>query len=291
MSQVILKNETITVTIDTAGAEMTSIRSAAGKEYLWSGDPQYWKRHAPVLFPLVGSVWNKEFRVGDQTYAMGQHGFARDMEFELTSATETEAWFRLTSSEETLAKYPYEFILDIGYRLGENSVENIWRVTNPAQTPLDFSIGGHPAFVCPQEEGEKQTDYRLWFDTTEPMTSAIIRQGGCVSDEKKTIVTEDGYLPIDAHLFDDDALIIEYDQCHQVALVNPAGQKYLTVSFTAPLFGVWSCPGKNAPFVCIEPWYGRCDAMGYEGQWKDRTWGNTLQAGETFEGAFTVEIA
>ena len=279
------------VAIDTAGAEMTSICSAEGKEYLWSGDPQYWKRHAPVLFPLVGSVWNKEFRVGEKAYPMGQHGFARDMEFEVLSTTDTEAWFRLTSSEETLAKYPYEFVLDIGYRLGENSVENIWRVTNPAKEPLHFSIGGHPAFVCPRKEGDKQTEYRLWFDTKEPMTSAIIREGGCVSEEKKTIVTEDGYLSIDAHLFDDDALIIEHDQCHKVALVDTDGVHYLTVSFRAPLFGVWSCPGKNAPFVCIEPWYGRCDSMGYEGQWKDRTWGNVLQAGETFEGAFTVEIA
>jgi len=113
MSQIVLKNDTITVAIDNAGAEMTSIQSAAGQEYLWSGDPQYWKRHAPVLFPLVGSVWNKEFRVGEKTYAMEQHGFARDMEFTVIDATETEAWFRLTSNEETLAKYPYEFVLEI----------------------------------------------------------------------------------------------------------------------------------------------------------------------------------
>ncbi len=291
MAQIILQNQTIRVTIDQNGAEMISLQNAQGKEYLWCGDAAYWKRHAPVLFPLVGSVWNKEFRAKGRTYTMGQHGFARDMEFAILSATEEECWMRLTSNETTLAKYPYEFILDIGYRLGENRVENIWRVTNPAGEVLHFSIGGHPAFVCPDVEGAAQSDYSLYFDTKEPMTSAVITEGGCVGTPIKTITTKDGYLPIDSHLFDDDALIIEHDQCHQVALVDPQGKHYLTVSFTAPLFGVWSCPGKNAPFVCIEPWYGRCDSVGYDGDWADRTWGNTLQPGEVFEESFTVEIA
>lgn len=289
MAEIILKNDTIAIAVDSCGAELTSIKSG-GKEYLWNGDPAYWKRHAPVLFPLVGSLKDRQYRLDAKTYVMNQHGFARDMEFSVLEESENECWFRLTENMATMTVFPYAFILDIGYRIAERTVETIWRVKNPANTPLHFSVGGHPAFVCPQTPGEEQSAYRLRFDTEKPLVSSVIGAGGLVQSEKKIYETEEGFLDIDAHLFDGDALVIENHQAHRVSLVNPAGTEYVTVSFDAPLFGIWSCPGKNAPFVCIEPWYGRCDAQDFTGTWEERTWGNTLQPGETFEGGFRVEV-
>ena len=291
MALTVLKNETLSVAVDSHGAEMVSIQNADGREYLWNGDPLYWKRHAPILFPLVGSLKNKQYRIGDKVYPMNQHGFARDLEFAHLSATETECWFRLTESMASLLVYPYEFVLDVGYRLGESCVENLWRVHNPASRPLHFSLGGHPAFVCPQRPGERQSSYQLHFDTQGPLVSRVIGEGGLVQEAAaKTVPLADGFLPLDEHLFDDDALVFEGDQAHQVSLVNPDGVAYVTVRFDAPLFGVWSCPDKEAPFVCIEPWYGRCDAMDFDGEWSERAWGNTLNPGETFEAKFTIEI-
>ncbi len=291
MARTVLKNGTIEVTVDSHGAEMVSLKDSQGREYMWNGDPAYWKRHAPVLFPLVGSLKNKQFRVGGKTYPMNQHGFARDLEFSLLSTDGKECWFRLTENMATLTVYPYAFTLDIGYRIGDNWVENIWRVANPGSRPLHFSLGGHPAFVCPLRLGEKQSDYGLRFDTKKPLSCSVIGEGGLIERTAvKTIETENGLLPIDEHLFDDDALVLEHHQAHRVSLVDPEGKDYLTVSFDAPLFGVWSCPGKQAPFVCIEPWYGRCDAADFEGGWEEREWGNTLQPGEVFEGAFRVTL-
>ena len=290
MALTALKNETVSITVDSHGAELVSLQNGAGKEYLWNADPLFWKRHAPILFPLVGGLKDKQYRLGDKIYPMNQHGFARDLEFDLLSCTDTECWFRLTENMATLTVYPYAFILDIGYRLGDGCVENIWRVTNPASRPLYFSLGGHPAFVCPQTPGEKQSRYLLHFDTDKPLKSSVIGEGGLVQPGFKTIETDHGFLPIDKHLFDEDALVIENNQAHRVSLVNPEGKKYVTVSFDAPLFGVWSCPGKEAPFVCIEPWYGRCDAADFTGTWEERAWGNVLQPGEVFEGGFKVEI-
>lgn len=290
MARKVLKNDTVTITIDTCGAELVSLKDARGREYIWSGDPAYWKRHAPVLFPLVGSLRDKQYRLGKKVYPMSQHGFARDMEFSLLSADENECWFRLAENMATMTVYPYEFILDIGYRLGDNCVENIWRVANPASRPLHFSLGGHPAFVCPREKGRSQTEYSLRFDTEEPLVCSVIGEGGLIQPQTKTIATEKGLLPIDSHLFDDDALVIEHHQAHRVSLVDPEGQEYLSVSFDAPLFGIWSCPKKQAPFVCIEPWYGRCDAADFEGSWEERVWSNTLEPGEVFEKSFRIGL-
>ena len=124
---VTLGNNIITVSVKEHGAELCSIRKGE-VEYLWQADPAFWGRHSPVLFPIVGSVWEKKYRVGETEYEMGQHGFARDMDFELVSVGDTEVWYRLESSEKTLAAYPWPFVLEIGYRLEGNSVKVLWKV-------------------------------------------------------------------------------------------------------------------------------------------------------------------
>lgn len=285
-----ISNEKITIQIDSMGAELKSLKeTASGREYMWSGDPQYWKRTSPVLFPLVGGLQDGVYRQDGREYPMGQHGFARDMEFKLKSQVASEIWFALESDEETLAKYPYPFILELGYELAERTVIVKWRVRNPAKERMYFAIGGHPAFLCPIEEGARQTDYRIRFDQKERVESSAL-ENGLVSGETTDYKLTDGILPVTEHLFDADALVIEHDQAHSVALVKPDGAAYLTVTFDAPLFGIWSPPKKNAPFICIEPWYGRCDRAGYAGEWKDREWMQTLDAGEIFETEYKVTV-
>ena len=256
---------------------------------MWEGNPVFWKRTSPVLFPLVGGLKNGEYLHDGRRYPMGQHGFARDRQFQLKSQTNREIWFALESNEESLQEYPYEFLLELGYELQENMVIVKWKVTNPASGELHFSIGGHPAFRCPILEDTKQTDYRIRFDTKEKVTSGII-QNGLMSDEKEVYPLENGYLQITEHLFDRDALVIEEDQSKEVALVKPDGRVYLTVRFDAPLFGIWSPPGKNAPFICIEPWYGRCDDIDYTGTWEERKWGQRLAPGESFEASYQIIV-
>ena len=135
-----LKNDVLTVEVSEHGAELQSIRKGT-TEYLWQGDPAYWGRRSPVLFPIVGSVWEKRYRVNGTEYELGQHGFARDMKFVLVSQTEDEVRYRLESDEETLKKYPYPFVLEIAYRLHGSSVDVIWEVTNPASEEMYFQIG------------------------------------------------------------------------------------------------------------------------------------------------------
>ena len=284
-------NDKLTIQVDSMGAELKSLKKiATGEEFMWEGNPAFWKRTSPVLFPLVGAVKDGEYRSGGQCYQMGQHGFARDMEFKLKSQTNREIWFSLESTKETLAIYPYSFLLELGYELQENVLAVKWKVTNPSDKEMYFSIGGHPAFRCPIVEDTKQTHYRIRFDTKEEVSAGIL-QNGLMSDKRETYPLGNGEMQITEHLFDKDALVIEENQAHQVSLVKPNGQPYLTVEFDAPLFGIWSPPGKKAPFICIEPWYGRCDAVDFTGTWEERKWGQHLDAGGVFEASYRVRIS
>lgn len=285
-----ISNDKITLQVDSLGAEAKSLKSVPdNREYMWHGDPAYWGRTSPVLFPIVGGLKGGAYRVDGREYPMGQHGFARDMEFQLKSQVASEIWFSLSSDEETLKKYPYPFLLELGYELTGRTVVVKWRVTNQAEAPIWFSIGGHPAFLCPIDPGTDQTQYKLLFDGKDQVVSSCIEKG-LLGKGKKTYALRDGALPITADLFDNDALVIEGNQAHSVALARPDGTPYLTVSFDAPLFGVWSPPKKKAPFICIEPWYGRCDSLDFTGDFKEREWVEELSRG-VFEASYRITIA
>ena len=284
-----IRNESLTLEIDAHGAEMKSLTdNRTGQEYLWCGDAAYWGRTSPILFPLVGNYREKQSCFDGKWYSLSQHGFARDMDFELVSEKGDEIWFALEDSPETLEKYPFGFRLELGYRLQGRAVEVLWKVTNKNDREMYFSIGGHPAFNCPLREGEKQTDYRIGFDTCEPLTASVLDENGTVSERTKVLELTDGMLQITDSLFDEDALIVEHDQAHKVALYTPEGEKYLEVRFEAPLFGIWSPAGKHAPFVCIEPWYGRSDRADFGQKLEEREWGNVLKAGEIFTAVYQI---
>ena len=137
-----LSNNQLILHIQEKGAEMCSlIQRTTNQEYIWEGAPEYWKRHAPVLFPIVGSVWGGEYRVEGKTYRLPQHGFARDTVFEVVSTTKEKAIFRLKSSSQTQEVYPYSFILNIAYELQENTVKITWTVENPSDETIYFQIG------------------------------------------------------------------------------------------------------------------------------------------------------
>lgn len=286
----ILTNGIIEITVNSKGAELASLKDCqTGREYMWQADPAFWGRTSPVLFPVVGAFKDGEFRTKGQTYRMGQHGFARDMEFMLTRQSEDEIWFCLTDKDETWEKYPYAFGLEIGYKLEERSVKVLWKVSNPAEETLYFSIGGHPAFGAPARKADEITCY-VQFKGKERVVSRKL-SGGLATNELKTWELDaDGVLAVTEEVFANDALVVEDSGCQEVALLDASHKPYLTVAFDAPLFGIWSPPGKNAPFICIEPWYGRCDHECFTGNLEERIYGNKLQAHGTFEAAYTITV-
>lgn len=297
----ILENDFLRVEADSFGAELKSVISKKdNREYLWQADKTFWGRTSPVLFPFVGSMKNKEFILNGRHYPMGQHGFARDMEHSLTSRTEDTLWFQLSSNDETKDRFPFDFLLEIGYRLTGNCVKVLWRVTNPSGETLPFSIGAHPAFNCPACGEESKEGYRISFAKyDENQTLIPLREihhhgntldTGLAITEDITLPLENGQARITPDFFDRCTYMIEGNQANSVGLVDRNGRQFITVLFDTPLFAIWSPEKKNAPFICIEPWYGRCDHVDFDGDLFAREYTNLLDAGQVFEASYTIQF-
>lgn len=308
----ILENDRLKVEIDSFGAELKSVKSKENdREYMWYADKKYWGRTSPVLFPFVGSLKNKEYTAKGNKYPMGQHGFARDMEHTFVSRSDDTIWFELRSSEETIAKYPYEFVLKIGYQLIDNAVKVLWEVENDSDESLPFSIGAHPAFICPVDEADSKEGYSISFgkfakaggnsinnivvdkDVTQVALEQVHHHGntrdtGLAITEDLVIDLKDGKCPITEGFFDRCTYMIEGNQANSVGLIDPDGNEFVKVIFDTPLFAIWSPEEKNAPFVCIEPWYGRCDHVDFEGDIEEREFTNKLGIGEKFHAEYVM---
>ena len=312
--QYILENDVLRITVNSFGAELKSVfHKNEEKEYMWQADPKFWGRTSPVLFPFVGSLKNKEYFVKGTAYPMGQHGFARDMEHRLILETKDSLWFSLKSSPETLAKYPFVFELRIGYQLTENRVKVIWEVENPSAETLPFSIGAHPAFFCPRFGEPDKAGYQLTFGKfsspavhcetnieINPENATIpvkeihhhgnTRDTGLALTEDLVLPLTEGACSITADFFDRCTYMIEGNQANSVGIKDPSGREYITVLFDTPLFAIWSPEEKNAPFLCIEPWYGRCDHKDFQGELKEREFTNFLPGGETFHSEYVMKF-
>ena len=310
----VLENDILRITVNSFGAELRSVfHKKENREYMWQADKKFWGRTSPVLFPFVGSLKNKEFTAKGKTYPMGQHGFARDMEHNLISQTEDSLWFSLKSSPETLEKYPFAFELRIGYQLTENAVKVLWEVENPSDEILPFSIGAHPAFFCPRDNESDKTGYQLTFgkfaqpdnntdqhieiqpeDALVPVNEihhhGNTRDTGLALTEDLILPLKEGACNITPDFFDRCTYMIEGNQANSVGIKTPFGEEYITVLFDTPLFAIWSPEEKNAPFLCIEPWYGRCDHVDFHGNLEEREFTNFLPGKETFHSEYVMKF-
>ena len=302
-----IENEKLKIQVSDHGGELISIiKKETGQEYIWNADAAYWGRHAPVLFPIVGGLKNKTYRYNKKEYILGQHGFARDMEFELASKAECEIWHRLCSNESTKEVYTFDFELETGFRLFQNQVIALWRVQNRSTKEMYFSIGGHPAFFCPpviKEESDpgfdcckQRTKCEILFEGVSVLNTRMLENGLAAANleqlklEKKIVDGKQyGGIFVTEDLFDRDAYIIEEHQTREVALAGPDGKIFLAVKFDAPLFGLWA-PKKNAPFVCIEPWYGRCDGVDADQIFENKAYINRLEPGQVFNKNYHICI-
>lgn len=287
-----LSNSILTVQIAEHGAELQSIKKD-GKEYLWQGDAKFWGRRSPVLFPIVGRVWNNKYRHAGNTYEIGQHGFAHDMDFKLTYKEDKGAVYWLESTPDTLGKFPFPFRLLVGYLLEENKITVKWRVENLGAMDMYFQIGAHPAFYFPEFDAATKDRGFFVFDRKSDLEYIMPTEKGCVSPERHVLkLNKEGLMPIDIHTFDCDTYIFDNKQLKKITLLDKKKKPHISLEFNSPLVALWS-PTKthpDCPFVCIEPWYGRCDSVGYSGELKDREWIQKLEPKETFDVEYKIII-
>lgn len=306
MADYSISNEKISIIVSEHGAELRSIkRLTDGREYMWCGDAKYWNRVSPVLFPFVGKLKDQSYKYKGQVYSgVPQHGYARDCDFAPAEKSEDTLWFELKADEFWKEKYPFDFLLRIGYRIDGYKVYVMWDVKNLGNEEMYFSIGAHPAFYCGINASDFVKENGKEENTADPKIGAgidfnkdiktvrcdILNDKGVLGDRTKDLILNKGILKITEGLFEEDALIMESGDLSRISLLDKEGKAYLNVSFNAPMLGIWSPVGKNAPFVCIEPWYGRCDRFSFDKELQDREYGNSVAPGESFAREYIIEI-
>lgn len=292
-----IENQYLKISICEKGAELQGIYDKEmEKETLWNGDKKFWERRSPILFPNVGRHYENHYLYKGQRFDTVQHGFARNMDFECVEETKDTVVFQLKDTEETRISFPFAFLLKITYKLTGRSLEVLWDVENRNQEIMYFTIGGHPGFQVPVLENTEQTDYKLLFKKNQEtlVYRLVCGTTGTADGEKvynlplKTYGEYEG-CDIGEHMFDKDALIFDDSQFVCAGIGYPDGTPYITMTcegFTN--FGIWSMPG--APFVCLEPWMGRCDDYGFQGEISEKKDIIALKPEAVFHQAYTVTV-
>lgn len=286
-----IQNDLIAVTISTLGAEMQSLKTADGIEYLWQGDPNYWSGRAPVMFPWVGRLLNGQHRHNGKLYEMGIHGFARKQPFICTAQSETAVTLTLTENPETCKQYPFAFRFSVTYALEENTVKVTFKVENTGTQTMHFAWGGHPGFNVPLVAGETMADYELEFSQEcRPDRILFSRENVLVDGSCPYPLRERKKLTLSHDLFDDDAIFLAH-AAKAVTMRSKKSGKGVSLSYPDMNYlGLWHAPKTNAPYVCIEPWSSLPAREGVVEDFACRS--DLLHAapGETKETIWTIQV-
>lgn len=283
-----IQNQYLTAIIKAEGAELCELMDHDHVQYIWTADKAYWGRHTPILFPLVGKVTGNAYTVGDETFTLGQHGFARDCTFEVAHQTETALTFVLHSNDQTRLLYPFDFTLKVTYSLEKSTLAIGYEVINEGQGEMPFKIGAHPGFRCPLFEDEKMEDYTITFEKEEEARFMPLTPEGYFNREEGTMMTTP--LVVSPELFAKDAIVLADFTSKYLTLSSTKHDKSIEVGFeNFPFLGIWS-PATPSPFVCIEPWYGHADYEDEASDFMTKTDLNRLMPQETFTCTHTITI-
>ncbi len=283
-----IENEFLRVGVVSAGAELTSLlNKQTGIEHMWEADPAFWSKRSPVLFPIIGSLKKDTYYFNEKSYSLGRHGFAREKAFQLTEQTPDSLTFLLTDDADTRQHYPFSFRLEIIYQLSTEKLSVTYRVSNPGSESLYFSIGGHPAFRVPMEQGLHYEDYFLDFDQEETAPRWPISAEGLIETEPMPLLKQTKRLPISKSLFMQDALVFKSIRSHRITLGSEKSTHGLVFEYQDfPFLGIWAA--KQANFICIEPWCGIADSVNSKQQLTGKEGINMLSPGERFERNWSV---
>jgi galactose mutarotase-like enzyme len=282
-----IRSPAVEVQIDPQGAQLSSLRDAQGRDYLWHGDPAIWAGRAPILFPIVGALNDGHFRIGARRFQLGRHGFARGSRFAVIEQGAGSATFRLQSTAESLAVYPFPFRLEIEYRLEGHTLAITTSVFNTGEARMPASLGYHPGFLWPLPGSDRASHY-IEFDNDEPAPIRRIDAHGLLRPERFPTPIVGRRLTLEDTLFRDDVVILDTFTSRRARLCNENGPR-IEVGFPAARYlGLWTKPG--APFICIEPWQGITDPASHAGELFDKPGIFIVEPGASHSFGMTIEI-
>lgn len=285
-----IENDFLEAKINSIGAELCSLVSkTTQQQYMWHGDAGIWAGTAPVLFPIVGALKEGSCMYKDQEYAIPKHGFIRNNEnLEVKQLSASSITFSYKYSDKTLVIYPFRFEFRVTFRLEGNKLMIDHKVINSGEEEMLFSLGGHPAFKCPLQEGEDYSDYYIEFEEAEHDVRHLLSENGLTNGKTREVLNDSNKLPLTHTLFDEDALIFKNLKSRKATLKNTKNSKQLVVCYPGfDYMGIWAKP--NGDFVCIEPWLGITDAEDSTRKLEEKEAMLKLNKGE-FEATYSFEI-
>ena len=285
-----LSTPSLTASVRTLGGELVSLKDQAGTEYIWQGDPAFWSGQNPILFPIVGSLKDGQVDIGGHAFGMNRHGFARQSEFTPAGQGPDYAVLELRESPETLARFPFPFVLQVRHQLLENGFSTTFAVENPGPAPLPFCIGAHTAIRCPLLGGERFEDYELMFDQPEDADTLLLTPQGLLRGGGREPMLRGGKVTLDYETFRRlDTLIFQGLRSQRVSLRHKETGRGVSLDFRGfPMIAFWTKPG--APFLCMEPWHGCAAYTGETGRFQDKPHALTLAPGEWKELTYTFTL-
>jgi len=278
-----IKNEFLTVAISTLGGELQSIRDTSGREYLWQGDPAFWGKRAPNLFPYTGRLTEGKCTYRGQEYPMPKHGFLMSREMKVERAEEHGCTLLLRSDEETLRAFPFEFAFRIHYFLEGNTLTCRYHVTNFTDYTMYFGLGAHPAFAV---DADKFDGYSLRFLSGETPLKVALSDDGYVLNERTPYPLDNCTLPLGGYPFEDSLAFTAMPKA--ATLMDEAGKPIFTMEY-ADFDNLVLWRMANAPFFCIEPWCSLPSRKGIVEELSTQPGLVALEEGD-FKAAFKIKL-
>lgn len=286
-----IRNDHITVTVSEQGAELQSIRSSDGTEYLWQGDPAYWSDRAPNIFPYVARLTKGCYYLDGSLHRMDIHGIALYNRFRCIREQGNALVMELADSPATYASYPRHFSFQVIYALDQNTLSITFRTENRDEKPMYFGIGGHPGFRVPLSDGVRFEDYLLRFhEPCQPSRVCFTEDCFVTGHTQPFMLEQDQILPLRHDLFDSDAIVLS-GMSRAVTLESEANGRSVTVSFPdMPYLGIWHMPHTDAPYICIEPWSSLPSTKDQIAVFEEQSDLLTLEPGRYSENTWTIRI-
>ena len=289
----VLENERFRVEISEMGAELTSFKSkTTGTEYVWQADPVAWKRHAPILFPIVGRLKDKTYTADGKAYEITQHGFGRDLEWQANRESDTCVSFTLMPNDYTKKMYPWDFKCTVRYTLDGASLKKEHITENCSDSTMYYEVGGHDAYNLCWQDGEQITDYYVAFEGVDALSRIVTDESVMLTRERVSVPLVEGRLPITRGLFADDAVMTEGLPVRRATIGCTKNSRTVTMDFADfDYFAVWSANKDfDVPYVCLEPWSTLPDGSYLDHAIENKEGVRVLQPGQSETLSFTTTI-
>lgn len=287
---VTLHNGVLTAVIDELGAQLCSVKTADGTERIWQADPKVWGRHAPLLFPVIGRLKDSRYTLGGKTYEIGSHGFARDSVFTVGSRSDSSVSFVLRESPETLAMWPFPFVLTVTFTLLGSRLIKTCMVENPGGETMYYEIGSHDGFRAALEPGEVMADYAVTIPGVDTLHPYGMDETAMMTPKDREIHLTDGRIDLKPMTYGLDTIVLDEFSTKSVRLVDKSGRARVTLDFDGfPYLGLWTMDmEQDTNYVCLEPWSTLPDAAFVGRGLEDKAGICTLAPGAARTHSYTV---